>query len=227
MKVKGFMKVKGVLYLSNLILALLCAPALSTPKPATEDLIEARSEKKVKGFDSVRFADNVDLRRYTSFLVKQPQLEFDKHWLREHKSAMTENDEARIRESYTRVLKEAIESNLSQEAGWQKVEQAGPNTLVIAPSLTRFRINAPDLSFRAHSRDFVEHTGAARLTLTLLDGSSNGQLVELSDYSQTRSAHGMGDLQPTNRVENLHDFKMLSKRWAKRFGEYLGDRGKN
>ena len=220
------MKIKGVLHLSNLILALLCAPVLSAPKPAIEDMIETRSEEKVKGFDTVRFADNADLRRYTSFLVKQPELEFDKHWLREHKSVMTDSDEARIRESYTRVLKEALESNLSQEAGWQKVEQAGPDTLVIVPRLTRFRITAPDFSFRANSRDFVEHTGAARLTLTLLDGISNNPLMELSDYSQTSSAGGIGDLQPTNRVENLHDFKMLCKRWAMRFGELLESKGK-
>lgn len=221
------MKIKGLLHLSNLMLALLCAPALSTPKPTTEDMIETTSAEKVKGFDTVRFADNADLRRYKSFLVKQPELEFDKHWLREHKSSMTENDEARIRESYSRVLKEALEAGLSQETGWQKVTQAGSDTLVVAPSLTRFRITAPDLSFRSQSKDFVEYTGAARLTLTLLDGASNSQLAELSDYSQTRAAGGLGDLQLTNRVENLHDFKMLCKRWAKRFGEYLAGEGKN
>lgn len=219
------MKVKGLLYLSNLMVALFCTPALSTPKPVTEDLIEIRREEKSKGFDLVRFADKADLRRYTSFLVNPVELEFDKHWWREHKSDMTKSDEARIRESYTRALKEALEAQLSQEPGWRNVEQPGPDTLVIAPKLTRFRITAPDLSMRPNSRDFVEHTGAARLTLTLLDGANQGPLAELSDYSQTSSAGGIGELQPTNRVENLHDFKMLCKRWAKRLGEFLEDEG--
>lgn len=221
------MKVKGFLYLSNLMLALFCDPALSTPKPATEDLMEMRSEEKVKGFDSVRFADKADWRRYKSFLVKQPELEFDKHWLREHKSAMTGSDEKRLRESYSRVLKEALEDALGRELGWQKVDQATPDTLVVTPSLTRFRITAPDLSFRPRTQDFVDYTGAARLTLTLLDGAGSGPLAELSDYSQTSSAGGPGDLQATNRVENLHDFKMLCKRWAKRLAEYLAAEEKN
>jgi hypothetical protein len=59
------------------------------------------------------------------------------------------------------------------------------------------------------------------LDLQLRDGSSGAPLVALSDHSETRAFGGLGDLKPTNRVENLRDFKMLSKRWASRLADYL------
>lgn len=189
--------------------------------PSPQEPVGNWQEIKVRGFDKARRAADADLRRYKSFLVEQPQLEFDKHWLRDFKADMTDADEARIRETYTRALREALEKQLGGETGWRQVEQAAADTLVVAPRLTRFRITAPDLSFQPQTRDFVEYAGSARLTLALRDGASNAPVAELSDYSQTRSTVGVGDLKPTNRAENLHDFKMLCKRWAAHLGAYL------
>lgn len=218
------------LRLSAFALPLLYTTALATPKPITvpDGSPSANwEEADVRGFDKVRLGDNVDFRRYKTFTVQQPTLEFDKNWLREHKSDMAERDAERIRESYTRVLKTALEETLSKDLGWRMVAEAGPDTLIVAPRLTQFRITAPDLSFRPMTKDFVDHAGSARLSLTLKDGASKTPLAELSDHSETRSFGGLGDLKQTNRGINLRDFKMLSKRWASRFGEYLASGGRS
>jgi hypothetical protein len=177
----------------------------------------------IKGFDSSKIAldQGLELQRYKTFSVLQPTLEFDKDWLRQFKRDMTSRDEERIRESYTGALRTALEDTLSKELGWQLVEEPGEDTLVVVPTLSRFRITAPDLSFRGNTRDYVHYSGAARLDLQLRDGSSGAPLVALSDHSETRAFGGLGDLKPTNRVENLRDFKMLSKRWASRLADYL------
>lgn len=202
------------------------ATAHATPKPVVvpeQETAVQWTETDVKGFDSAQLAieRGLELDRYKTFSVLQPTLEFDKHWLRDFKSDMTKSDEKRIRESYTNALKEALENTLSKELGWQNVETAGADTLVIVPTLTRFRITAPDLSFRAHTKDYVHYSGSARLDLQLRDGASGAPLVALSDHSETRAFGGLGDLKRTNRVENLRDFKMLSKRWASRLSDYL------
>lgn len=204
----------------------LSATAHATPKPVVvpeQETAVQWTETDVKGFDSAQLAieRGLELDRYKTFSVLQPTLEFDKHWLRDFKSDMTKSDEKRIRESYTDALKEALENTLSKELGWQNVETAGADTLVIVPTLTRFRITAPDLSFRAHTKDYVHYSGSARLDLQLRDGASGAPLVALSDHSETRAFGGLGDLKRTNRVENLRDFKMLSKRWASRLSDYL------
>lgn len=208
------------------LLAGLAASTHATPKPIVvpEPEIEVQwTETDVKGFDSGQIAldQGLELGRYQTFSVLQPTLEFDTYWLRNFKRDMTARDEKRIRESYTNALKEALQDTLSKELGWQMVETAGADTLIVVPSLTRFRLTAPDLSFRAGTRDYVHYSGAARLDLQLRDGTSGAPLIALSDHRQTRAFGGLGDLKPTNRGENLRDFKMLSKRWAARLGDYL------
>lgn len=204
----------------------LAATAHATPKPAVVPEKEPAVqwvETDVKGFDSSQIAVDrgLELERYKTVSVLQPTLEFDKYWLRDFKRDMTDSDEKRLRESYTNVLKEALQDTLSKELGWEVVETAGADTLIVVPTLTRFRLTAPDLSFRAHAKSYVHYSGSARLDLQLRDGTTGAPLVALSDHSETRSFGGLGDLKRTNRVENLRDFKMLSKRWAARLGDYL------
>lgn len=204
----------------------LTAAANATPKPVVVPEQESAvqwTETDVKGFDSSQVAldKGLELERYKTFSVLEPTLEFDKQWLRDFKRDMTESDEKRIRASYTNALRQALQDTLHKDLGWQQVETAGPDTLVIVPTLTRFRITAPDLAFRAHSKDYVHYSGSARLDLQLRDGTSGAPLIALSDHSETRSFGGLGDLKQTNRVENLRDFKMLSKRWASRLADYL------
>lgn len=212
--------------IGGLLAASMSLAAHATPKPVVVPNQEPAVQwtaTEIKGFDSSKIAldQGLELQRYKTFSVLQPTLEFDKDWLRQFKRDMSARDEERIRESYTGALRKALEDTLSKELGWQLVEQPAEDTLVVVPTLTRFRITAPDLSFRGHTRDYVQHSGAARLDLQLRDGSSGAPLVALSDHSETRAFGGLGDLKPTNRVENLRDFKMLSKRWASRLADYL------
>lgn len=220
------MKLNHLPMICSLLFVGLTATANATPKPVVvpdQKSAVQWTETDVKGFDSGQVAldEGLELERYKTFSVLEPTLEFDKQWLRDFKRDMTESDEKRIRESYTKALKEALQNTLNKELGWQEVETAGQDTLVIVPTLTRFRITAPDLSFRPHTKDYVHYSGSARLDLQLRDGISGAALVALSDHSETRSFGGLGDLKQTNRVENLRDFKMLSKRWASRLADYL------
>ncbi len=220
------MTLKSLAIFCSVLLIGLATITHATPKPTVELKQESEvrwTETDVKGFDSGQIAldHGLELSHYKTFSVLEPTLAFDKYWLRNFERDMTERDEQRIRESYTRVLQEALQDTLSKELGWQQVETAGADTLIVVPTLTRFRLTAPDLAFRAGTKDYVQHSGAARLDLQLRDGGSGAPLIALSDHSETRSFGGLGDLKRTNRVENLRDFKMLSKRWATRLGDYL------
>lgn len=226
MRIRNLSVWRGVSPLLGGLLACLSLAVYATPKPMIvldQEPAVQWTATDIKGFDSSKIAldQGLELQRYKTFSVLQPTLEFDKDWLRQFKRDMTSRDEERIRESYSGALRAALEDTLSKELGWQLVEQAGEDTLVVVPTLTRFRITAPDLSFRGNTRDYVHHSGAARLDLQLRDGGSGPPLVALSDHSETRAFGGLGDLKPTNRVENLRDFKMLSKRWASRLADYL------
>lgn len=199
--------------------------AFATPKPRSDIPPPAEvtwTTTKIEGFDQARLNQEQDLSRYTSFVVRPATLEFNERWHRQIRREMTEADEARMKESYTKVLQEALEQALAKDSGLQQVEAAGENTLVVTPTLTDFRLAAPDLRTKSpRTENYVEHAGAARLNLTFSDGITGTPVAEIRDYSQTRSFGGLGDLKRTNRGVNLQDFKMLSKRWAGKLSRYL------
>lgn len=215
--------------------------AHATPKPKTELPVSASASTltaatastsaaetdtglvpvKVRGFDQAALLPEVHFGRYRTFLVTDPTLEFDRHWLREFRRDMSERDEQRIRDRYGDAVKTALEEALASQLGWQAVSEPTEDTLIVNPNLTQFRLTAPDLTFRARSRDYVHYAGSARLQLTLRDAASDTLIGELSDYSQTQSWGGIDTLKPTNRVVNLRDFQTLSRRWARQFSDYL------
>lgn len=198
--------------------------ALATPKPPPEYPPQATADwldTQVRGFDSAQFLEGVNLNRFDSLLVLPPELEFDTRWAREHRSNMSQRDEERLRDSYTEMLKTALETRLSDRTRLTLVDEAGANTLVVQAALTQFRLNAPDLTTGARTESYVSYAGSARLELNLFEGPEQVLIGQLSDFSQTRHFGSASQLKRTNRVVNLRDFRMLSERWATRLGDFL------
>lgn len=216
--------------LSALVLttsALGAASVFAMPKPppeyppqTTADLVDAQ----VRGFDSAQFLEGVDLSQFDSLLVLQPELEFDARWARDNRSDMSQRDEERLRESYTEMLKTALETGLSDRTRLTLVDEPDANTLIVQAALTQFRLNAPDLTAGARTESYVNYAGSARLQVTLLAGPERALIGQLSDFSQTRH-FGASQLKRTNRIVNLRDFRFLSERWATRLGDYLAEAG--
>lgn len=195
------------------------AQADSTP---TSIESEHWQEVYVAGFESAQFGPNVDLHRFRQFTVQLPEMEFSTHWWRQHRTDITGRDEQRIRTSYGEALQKALKDQITAESELSLATDITETTLVIVPTLTQFRLNAPDLIFGPRSDDYVDHVGATRITLELRDGQTDELLARLSDYKQTRS---IGQLKATNRGVNLRDFTHLFQRWARRLGSYLGEAG--
>ena len=114
--------------LSILLLASYTVTAESKPAPSYNH--SELNEIKVKGFDRAAGLERLDISQFDGFMVKQADLEFDRHWLREHKFHMSDNDEKRLREDYTRVLKEALENTLQKHTPLEGV----------FPSTTKWRV---------------------------------------------------------------------------------------
>ena len=197
--------------------------AMSKPKnPAIADS-SILPTIQYRDFDSAKSLGRDAWHGLDHVTISAPTLAFSDRWVREYRHEMSDVDEKRIRSKYTASLKEVLEKAFTDK-GWKVTDQAGPNTLVVQPSLSDLRIQAPDLSHRPRTKDFVEHVGSSRLTLTF-SAQDRGIIGQLEDHDKTRNWGGLGDLKPTNRVVNLRDFKFLFKKWAKRAANFTEKMG--
>lgn len=197
--------------------------AMSKPKNPTLANSSMLPTIQYRDFDTTKSLGLDAWRGLDHVTISDPTLAFSDRWVREYRHEMTDSDEKRIRSKYTASLKEVLEKAFA-EKGWKVVDQAGPNTLVVQPSLSDLRIQAPDLSHRPRTKDFVEHVGSSRLTLTF-STQDRGIIGQLEDHDRTRNWGSLGDLKPTNRVVNLRDFKFLFKKWAKRAAHFTEKMG--
>lgn len=200
-------------------------PAWATPKPDQAQAEFGEKNLAVRGFDTVTLPDSVDLQTYTAVLVREPELEFDERWLRDHRHDFASRDEQKIQASYTHALRTAFIDELT-DAGIQIAKEAGPTVLIVEAKLTEFRLTAPELGRVPLSRHFVDYVGSARLELMLRDGSDQRLLGTLGDHSQTRTHGALGDLKETNRAINLHDFKWLFRKWGDHFAHFIAERSR-
>ncbi len=157
---------------------------------------------------------------FKNFLVETPTLEFATRWLKDHKFDMTERDETQLTARYTKLLKKTLEKQLSQSTGLQAVTTANSETLIVRPSLTDFRVTAPDLAHSGRTKNYVHAVGTTRLNIEL-KSADNVVMVMLEDYEETRSYNGPTELKRTNRAENYHDFKRLFLRWGSQLSDYI------
>lgn len=213
------MKIKY--WLIGMTAMLATANVQATPKPNPE-LGQSLQEASFKGFDSVKIAQQARLSDFKSVYVAEPELNFADYWLRKNRFDVTKSDEQRIRRDYTRLLKQELEKSLTSHTQLQLVDTPNADTLVITPQLERFRLTAPDLR-GALTKNFVDYVGSAELVLRLSKGPEGQVLAELADHRQTRTFGGIGDLKPTNRAVNRHDFKWLFRQWGKRTSEFLSE----
>ena len=211
-------------------LSLLAALAHATPKPSAgsdfplpnvSNSTPTISKTRVGGFDTIESVVGIDLSQYKDFLIVAPVIEFDKHWRRDIRFDMSKGDETRILTTYSEVFNNALRKALETETTLTPVTSVSANTLVIEPKLERFRITAPDLSFAAHTENYVDYVGSAQVRLILKSGANNAVLATLSDHDQTQSFNGPFELKKTNRAENVHDFKRLFKRWSNKLAKYI------
>lgn len=178
---------------------------------------------EVEGIDQARLKVDADWSNYKSVLVMEPDLDYDSRWLRTHRRDMSTTDDNRIRKSYTGALQDALKEAFADQ-GLTPVTTPSADTIILHARMTEFRLTAPDLSFKTHSRSFVDYAGSARLELVLQDGATNEPFAEFNDYKMTRSFGGFGQLKETNRLVNLRDFRWLARRWSGSIAEYIGGR---
>lgn len=157
----------------------------------------------------------VDFSVFKRVAILEPHVAFRSNWQRDQNRTRSRNittrDMDRIRQdvatTFERVFTERLEA-----AGYEVVDVAGDDVLVLRPAIIDLDVTAPDTRTAGRSRTYSASTGAATLYIQLFDSVSGEIVGRAADRRAARSPGGM--ISWTNSVTNLADARRMMGGWA-------------
>jgi len=165
--------------------------------------------------DAVFIKPDAEIPAYRNILLKPAEVRFARNWEpnRGGRSAvgrLNAADMASIQADLSTMFQDIFREELAA-GGYQLVEEAGPDTLVVIPAIVDLYITAPDTMTAGRSRTYTANSGRMTLVLELRDSVTGEVLARVVD---TRSGRNSGMMQITNRVTNSADARRAIRTWA-------------
>lgn len=161
---------------------------------------------------------DTDFSGYRRFMILDCYVAFKKNWKkdynREHRSGsdrLRDDDIERIRSEMAATFREVFVKELSENDGYEVVDEAADDVLIIRPAIIDLVISAPDTKSVGRSYTFVDSAGAATLYIELYDSVSGEILARAIDRKADRTH---GTMQWATRASNRADAKRILRKWA-------------
>ncbi len=202
------------------------------PVYAVENSDEAEQETE-RTFDNLVRVENssvaeafidpdADFSVFNRVAVLEPHVAFRTNWQRDQNRSragrVTVRDMERIKSDvatlFARVFTDRLES-----AGYEVVEVAADDVLVVRPAIIDLDITAPDTRTPGRSRSFTTTSGAATLYIQLFDSVSGEILGRAVDRRTARAPSGV--VQWSTSVSNQADARRIFGRWADKLIDFL------
>jgi hypothetical protein len=157
-------------------------------------------------------------------------VEFQKNWQRDYNAnavtlsqRVSDSDIKRMKDALAAEFKRVFADEL-QKGGYQVVNTAAPDVLVLRPALINVAVTSPDLMTANVTQVVVDSAGQMTLYLELLDSSTNTLLARAMDAQADDQAFG----RVANRVTNSAAAEEILRRWAQDVRKHLdAARGKD
>ncbi len=151
--------------------------------------------------------------QYDKVAILDCLVEFDKNWQRDYNSSATtrvgDSDMDRIKKGLADEFKKVFTKELTK-GGYQVVDSAAPDVLVLRPAILNLRVTAPDLMTPGINRTVMRSAGSMTLYLELWDSVSNTILARGMDAQADQGTGG----QISSRVTNTAAANTILRRWA-------------
>jgi hypothetical protein len=176
---------------------------------------------------------DVDFSRYDRFMILDCYVAFKEDWQRDHNrdhrslgGRVSDKDMERIRNAMAEAFREVFVEELTENDGYELVDEPAAGALLIRPAIIDLVATAPDTLSSGRSYTFVDSAGAATLYIELYDSVSGEILARAIDRKADRSH---GTLQWANRASGRADAKRILRTWAgwlrERMDEIHGEAG--
>ena len=124
----------------------------------------------------------------------------------------------KIKTDVAGLFREVFTEKLGGDGGYEIVEAAGDDVLLVRPAIIDLDITAPDTMQAGRSRTYTSSAGTATIYIELYDSVTGDILARAADRKAARSVGGY--MSYTNRVTNRADARRMLGTWA----ELLRDR---
>lgn len=208
---------------------LLLAPPLSAHEdaPDTPDTPDIRFDGLVPVPDAkmamAYYDPDADFSFFTKVLILDPAVAFRSNWQRDQNRNRARNisssDMDRIKRDVAALFKQVFAERLAANDGYEIVEEAGDDVLIIRPAIIDLDVTAPDTRSTGRTRNFTASAGAATMYMELFDSVSGDIIGRAADRSVIRSTGGR--VSWTNSVTNTAEARRMFGRWADQLRAFL------
>ena len=200
-----------------------------TAVAARDELPEVSSDglHLIKG-SKVRIAyakPGATLTQFHKVIILDCYVDFVEDWQRDYNmnevglsGRVSDKDAERIKKDLGEEFKKVFSEQLAKK-GYEVVEEAGPDVLVLRPALVNVDVVAPDIARSGRSRTWIESAGGMTLFLELYDSTSGTLLARVIDPQADRSSFP----QQASRVTNKAAADRILRGWADLLATRLGE----
>ena len=182
--------------------------------PETHDGLVLVPDRKV----AAAYHDpEADFSIYNKVMLLDCYVAFKKNWQRDQNRQLTSaritaEDMEKIKAAVAELFREVFTEVLQEDGGYEVVDAAGDDVLLIRPAIVDLDITAPDKPTAGRTHSYTSTAGAATVYIELFDSVSGDILARAADRREARRSGGY--ISYTNRVTNTADARRMLKRWA-------------
>jgi hypothetical protein len=155
--------------------------------------------------------------QYERVAILDPLVEFEKDWQKDYNSSrvglegrVSDKDVERMKTGLAAEFKKIFTDELQNKGGYQVVDTAAPDVLVLRPALLNVEVNAPDVMTAGINASVVRSAGQMTLYLELWDSATNTLLARIMDAQADNDAFA----KQANRVTNTQAADRILRDWA-------------
>ncbi len=184
------------------------------PPQETHDGLTLVPDRKVA---AAYMDSDADFSIYDKIMILDCYVAFKKDWQRDQKRSgshisISSSDMEKIKADVAELFREVFTEKLGGDGGYEIVEAAGDDVLLVRPAIIDLDITAPDTIQAGRSRTYTSSAGAATIYIELYDSVTGDILARAADRKAARSVGGY--ISYSNRVTNKADARRMLGSWA-------------
>jgi hypothetical protein len=184
--------------------------------------------KKSSDHGAVYLKPGATFSQYDRLSLVDCFVDFAKDWQRDYNEnepdlthRVTQSDVDRIKTEVAAEFRKVFTEELQTKGGYQIVDTAAPDVLVLRPAIINLVVTAPDLNTPDMSASVVASAGQMTLYLELWDSATNTLLARVIDAEADPGAGGLP--QQADSVTNKAAADRILKAWADKLRKRLDE----
>jgi hypothetical protein len=200
-----------------LSVALCAATTLAwSDQPAPQQTSDGLQLQKQTAQRIVYLRPAASFSQYRRVAILDCYVEFQKNWQRDY-NASVEDPEKRVSDADVKRMKDALAAEFKrvftdelQKGGYQVVDTAAPDVLVLRPALVNVQVTAPDVMSAGIDATVIRSAGQMTLYLELFDSVTSKILARVSDAEADQQPFA----QRASGVTNKAAADLVLRQWA-------------